>query len=302
MSKVVIIPAGQWGTALAVPLRDNGRDVVLWQKRAKMEAIANVEFLILAPPSAIFREIAADVLPKLSPHTIVISVTKGLEDASLMRTSQIVEELSPHHARKFTVLSGPSFAGEVSQRKPTAVVAASHSSEASEKVQRLFCTENFRVYRTKDVIGVELGGMLKNIVALAAGISDGMGCGDNARAALITRGFREMVILARAEGAREQTLRGLSGIGDLILTCTSVKSRNYSTGFSIGRSGSVGRKRGITVEGIRNAQLVLKLSERNRLDLPLFSQIAKVVAGERSPQTALKELMTRSVKDEDLIF
>lgn len=298
MSKILIIPAGQWGSALSVPLIDNGHEVHLWREKTKIKSAIDADFIILAPSSAIFRKIATNVLSKADPHCNIISVTKGLEKKSLMRPSEIINELSPHHKKNFAVLSGPNFAWEVANRKPTATVVASQSIQLQKKIQKLFSNENFRVYRTSDIIGVELGGILKNIVALAAGISDGMGCGDNARAALITRGFREIILLAKAEGARGKTLHGLSGIGDLILTCTSKQSRNYSAGFAIGRSKNTKAGAAVTIEGFNNVESVLKLGKRHKLNLTLFSHIAEIVTGKKSPQKALQELMARDLKRE----
>jgi len=232
------------------------------------------------------------------PDASYISVTKGIEPGTLYRSSQIIEELRPGIHERFAILSGPSFAEEVAERRPTALTCASNNQAYAEAIQRLFTTSFLRIYTTTDVVGVELGGTLKNIVALAAGISDGVGYGDNARAALITRGFREMLRLAKAEGAQEQTLIGLSGIGDLILTCTSRKSRNYSAGIAIGRADSIDAK-AATIEGLTNAQLVLELSERNNLDLFLFAQIARVVSGECTPHDALAEFMSRPLRAED---
>lgn len=263
---VVVAGAGSWGTALAIVLADNGHDVRLWSHNENQvgeinryhtnqkylpditlpesivayasleDALANVEILILAVPTKAIREVAGKISAIHTAPLTVAHVSKGIEPNSLMRISEMIkEEMPKDHLRDVVVLSGPSHAEEVSLRHPTTVTVSSENMVAAEEIQELFINQNFRVYTNPDVVGVEIGGALKNIIALAAGITDGLGYGDNAKAALITRGLAEIARLGTKMGANPLTFSGLTGIGDLIVTCTSVHSRNWRAGHLLGK-------------------------------------------------------------------
>jgi glycerol-3-phosphate dehydrogenase (NAD(P)+) len=229
---------------------------------------------------------------------MIISASKGIENGTLLTTSYILKELS---GRSVAVLSGPSFAKEVIEKLPAAVTVASEDEETGIGFQKIFSTEYFRVYTNADVLGVELGGALKNVMALASGISDGLGLGASARAALITRGLAEIIRLGTAMGAREKTFSGLSGIGDLVLTCTGNLSRNYSVGFRLGRgeklrdilSGMM-----MVAEGIATSRAAYELSKKHDVDMPVVEQVYKAVNENKNPEEAVKDLMKRSLKAE----
>ena len=257
--KVAVMGSGSWGTALSILLCENGQDVRLWSYSAEEcealqidrehkaflpgvkipqairitnqaeEALQGAEAVVLATPSRYMRSTMESFRGYLQPSMLLINVAKGLESDTLKTLAQVISEICPENP--VAVLSGPSHAEEVSRRIPTSVVAASHSRAAAEQTQNLFMNEYFRVYTNPDLIGVELGGALKNVIALACGISDGMGYGDNTKAALMTRGIAEMARLGMAMGADFHTFNGLSGVGDLIVTCTSMHSRNRRAGI-----------------------------------------------------------------------
>ena len=331
MSKTVaVIGAGSWGTALAVHLAGTGHRVRLWGRDealvaeirrrgvnqtylpdislpAGIEATAQLseaceasELVVWAVPSHGTRDVLRRAAPCIPAGVTIVSATKGLEGGSLLRISEVLkQELGAGH--DVAVLSGPSFAVEVVRGLPTAVCAASASEAAVAQVQDDFRAPYFRVYGSDDVAGVEIGGALKNVIAIAAGAAEGLQLGHNAVAGLITRGLAEVTRLASAIGAKRDTLAGLAGLGDLVLTCTGAMSRNRRVGIELGRG------RGLpeilagmrtVAEGVRTAEVALALAARHRVELPIAEQVAEVLAGHKDPRAALFELMLRPQRTE----
>ncbi|KIO63076.1 Glycerol-3-phosphate dehydrogenase [Caldibacillus thermoamylovorans] len=324
---LTVLGAGSWGTALSLVLADNGHDVRLWSyhkeqaekiNQTKMnenylpdillpetiiayhdleEAIKNCEIIIVAVPTKAVREVMKKLLNYIKNPVTIVHVCKGIEPGSLKRVSEIIKEEVPEYLLKdIVVLSGPSHAEEVSLRHPTTVAVASENLAAAEMVQELFMNTNFRVYTNPDVIGVEIGGALKNIIALAAGISDGLGYGDNAKAALMTRGLAEIARLGTKMGANPLTFSGLTGIGDLIVTCTSVHSRNWRAGNALGKGESLQEilhNMGQTVEGVRTTKAAYQLAEKYQVNMPISIILYKVLFENLNPKAAVDELMTR---------
>ena len=329
--KVAVLGAGSWGTALAGVLVHNGHDVRLWARDAThaaavretgtnerylpgiqlgrpltvtsdlAEAIRGTRFVVSVCPSHAVREVLGQASPHLDDQ-VLISASKGIETGTHRRMSEvIVETLGEAAGPRTVVLSGPSFAEELLRGLPTAVVAASRSEAHALDVQSLFRNGYFRVYTQPDVDGVELGGALKNVIALAAGISDGLELGSNARAALINRGLAEMARLARHFGARETTLGGLAGLGDLVLTCTGRLSRNRSAGLAIGagrRPSEVIGEMDQVVEGVRTARAAYELSRDLGVEMPITSGVYSILYEEVAPRAALARLMAREPKPE----
>lgn len=328
MSKIAILGSGGWGTALAVMSEKYGHEVTLWSPfEEEIEAIRsdgeNKKFLpgikvsekicltndiscacdmdltILAVPSFAVRSTAKKLAPLLKPGQIVVNVAKGLEENSLKRMTQVIEEELPQV--KTVVLSGPSHAEEVSRDVPTAIVAASKYEDAAAKVQETLMNQNFRIYVNPDVIGVEIGGSLKNVMALAAGVCDGLKLGDNTKAALMTRGITEMARLGVAMGGSAQTFAGLAGVGDLIVTCTSMHSRNRRAGIYIGEGLSAEeaiKKVGMTVEGYKTTHAAYVLSKRAGVEMPIVNECYQVLYEGKNPSKAIKDLMLREKKSE----
>jgi len=328
--RVAVLGAGSWGTALAVHLARIGREVRLWGRDAAVvleiergrrnaryltdiaipdtvaptidmrRALDGAAYVVFALPSHVLREVTREATPMLEPRAIAVSAAKGLEAGSLARMSQVLgEELA--EGVPIVVLSGPSFAIEVAHGLPTAVLAASEDREAAEAVQREFRGPAFRLYASDDVVGVEIGGALKNVIAIAAGVVEGTGLGHNAMAALITRGLVEISRLATAEGGRRETLAGLSGLGDLVLTCTGDLSRNRRVGIELGRGGAlkdVLAGMHMVAEGVRTTGAALALGERHGIELPITAQMAAVLDGRRTPREAVEVLMLRPQKQE----
>ncbi|MCR4732703.1 MAG: NAD(P)-dependent glycerol-3-phosphate dehydrogenase [Lachnospiraceae bacterium] len=328
MANITVLGAGSWGGALAALLCDNGHRVMLWSHKKEQaeemqrtrksdklkdftfpeslsfawdlrEAVLGADLLILAVPSTATRE-TAEKLKDICPEEIaIVSVSKGIEESTLMTQSQIIEEILPK--AKIAALSGPSHAEEVIRHLPTVVVAGSKNRKLAIMVQEFFMNENFRVYISSDLQGIEVGASLKNVIALAAGMSDGLGNGDNTRAALITRGIREITALAVATGGNPQTLSGLAGIGDLIVTCQSVHSRNHKAGELIGQG--VDPKEAMeqvhmVVEGVYSAKAALALGKKYHMDLPIISEVNKVLFEGKSARIAMYDLMNRDKKTE----
>jgi glycerol-3-phosphate dehydrogenase (NAD(P)+) len=324
--KIAVIGAGGWGTALAAVLGENGHRVALWARNPKTAAelaatrrnprylpdavlpenvtctadlaaaAADAAIVIIAAPSHAVRTTAAALAPLLAAGTVVVSAAKGLEIASLKRMSEIVVEEIPAAAANIVALSGPNHAEEVALRQPTATVAASASRAAAEAVQDALMAPYLRVYTNPDIIGVELGGALKNIVALGAGIGDGLGFGDNAKAALLTRGLAEITRLGVAMGAQPLTFAGLSGIGDLIVTCTSRHSRNRRAGLALAAGKTVGEiegETGMVVEGIRSTLAAHQLAGRLGVEMPITAEIHNVLYQSADPREAVGRLMGR---------
>ena len=330
-ASVAVLGAGSWGTALADVLVHNGHEVRLWARdpahaaaireagvnerylpgialgqpitvtSALADAIGGTEFVVSVCPSHAVREVLKRAAPHLGEQ-VLISASKGIETGTRRRMSEvIVETLGAAAGSRTVVLSGPSFAEELLRGLPTAVVAASRSEQHALAVQTLFRNGYFRVYTQPDVDGAELGGAMKNVIALAAGISDGLELGSNARAALINRGLAEIVRLARHFGARETTLGGLAGLGDLVLTCTGRLSRNRSAGLAIGAgrrpSEAVGQMDQV-VEGVRTARAAYELSRKLGVEMPITSGVYSILYEEVAPQAALERLMAREPKPE----
>ena len=327
--RIAILGAGSWGTGLAIHLGRVGHDVTLWARDAALtleiqhtrqssrylpglaipdsvrptadleSAVAGASFVVFAVPSHGLRSVARQAIPALAPSVVLVSAAKGLESDSLARMSQVlIDEAS---GLPVVVLSGPSFAVEVARGLPTAVLAASSDSVAAEAVQRHFRGPTFRLYASDDVVGVEIGGALKNVIAIAAGVVEGTGLGHNAMAALITRGLVEISRLALAEGGRRDTLAGLSGLGDLVLTCTGDLSRNRRVGIELGRGRTLddvlsGLR--MVAEGVRTTGAALALGARHGIELPITAQMAAVLAGQRTPREAVEALMLRPQKSE----
>ena len=324
--KAMVAGSGAWGTALAIRLVKNGHDVTLWshnpQKAAEMEAsrvnpalkgvylpdglkisgqaqdAAECDMVVIASPSFAIRGVCKSVAPWLREDVTLVSVTKGIEPGTLLRMSQIVEEET---RRPVVALTGPSHAEEVSRGVPTAVVAASPDREKAELVQDAFMSDSLRIYTSPDIIGAELGGAIKNIIALCAGISDGMGCGDNTKAMLMTRGLTEMARLGVSLGASQESFSGLAGVGDLIVTCTSRHSRNNRAGNLIGQGLSVAEameKSGGVVEGYYAAKAVWELAQRQGVEMPIVSAAYGVLYEGHTVHDVLTELMLRRRKAE----
>lgn len=328
MKKVAVLGAGSWGTALAMVLADNNHEVRLWGhkqtqideinqshtnekylKNIKLsekivgftsmeEAVDSVEAIVLAVPTKAMREVCQQLKGYLKAPALFVHVSKGIEPDTHLRVSEVIEDELPESIREaVVVLSGPSHAEEVSMRQPTTVTAASLDAAAAEKVQDLFINQHFRVYTNTDVVGVEIGGSLKNIIALAAGITDGLGYGDNAKAALITRGLAEIARLGSCLGANPLTFLGLTGMGDLIVTCTSVHSRNWRAGNMLGKGMKLEEvldSMGMVVEGVRTTKAAYQLSQKLQVKMPLTSALYHVLFDGVDPKDAVDELMSRS--------
>lgn len=325
--KVTILGAGSWGTALGMVLADNGHEVRLWSFNEEQvneinnkktnenylpgiqlqeniraygdlqTALEDIETIVIAVPTKAVREVVQKVVRVLKEPVTVVHVCKGIEPNTLKRVSEMIQEEMPSNLMKdLVVLSGPSHAEEVSRTQPTTVAVSSENIQAAEAIQDLFMNNNFRVYTNEDIVGVEIGGALKNIIALAAGISDGLGYGDNAKAALITRGLAEITRLGTKMGANPLTFLGLTGIGDLIVTCTSVHSRNWRAGNALGKGQTLDEilsDMGQVVEGVRTTKAAVQLAEKYNVSMPISSILYKVLFENVKPKEAVDELMSR---------
>ena len=328
MSYITVIGAGSWGTTLACLLSDKGYDVTLWafekdlvdeinQTRINSiylpdvtipdnlkvtnnieEALKKARYVVNAVPAQYTRLVFKEAAACLNNEAVIISVSKGIERGTLLTVSSILKEMTNHPV---TVLSGPSFAKEVIKKLPTAVTLATADNNTGIVLQEIFNTQYFRVYTHDDIIGAEMGGALKNVMAIAAGIAESLGLGNNARASLITRGLIEMTRLAVAIGARERTFSGLSGIGDLVLTCTSPLSRNYTVGMKLGQGLKLKEILGLTksvAEGVATAESAYALSQKYSIEMPIIEQVYKILYEDKDPSLAVKDLMERSLKSE----
>ncbi|MDQ0412121.1 NAD(P)H-dependent glycerol-3-phosphate dehydrogenase [Mesobacillus stamsii] len=325
--KVAVLGAGSWGTALAMVLADNGHEVRLWGHNfAQIEeinqnhtnkkylpgitlpssvmgysslhaALDGMKMVIMAVPTKAIREVIRKMMESTSESVIIVHVSKGIEPDSLLRISEMIEEEMPEKLlESVVVLSGPSHAEEVSLRHPTTVTVSSKKMDEAEKVQDLFINNHFRVYTNPDLIGVEIGGALKNIIALAAGISDGLGYGDNAKAALITRGLAEIARLGVKMGASPLTFSGLTGIGDLIVTCTSIHSRNWRAGNMLGKGQNLDEvleNMGMVVEGVRTTKAAYQLAQKFEVKMPITNALYHVLFNNVNPKDAVDGLMSR---------
>jgi glycerol-3-phosphate dehydrogenase (NAD(P)+) len=333
MSSIAIIGAGSWGTALSVAFAGVGHSIRLWAYEEAVAqsirthrenrlflpgvflpesvvpttslpfALEGAKFVVTVMPSHVCRSIYQQMLPSLHGEMIFISATKGLEVDHFMRMSEVIRSVTePHFSAPLAVLSGPSFAQEVARGDPTAVVVASHSKNVAQSAQKEFSSRALRLYTSDDVIGVELGGAVKNVIAIAAGVIEGLGLGHNPRAALITRGLAEMARLAVACGARSETLAGLAGMGDLVLTCTGDLSRNRSVGVELGKgralSDIIGSMR-MVAEGVKTTHATVALARRHGVEMPITQQVYRILDGKISPRDAIRELMERTLKTEN---
>lgn len=324
-----VLGGGSWGTALAMVLAKQGKDVEIWMRdeeyvekvslarenykylpgvllpenislSSDLQSVATEKaILIMAVPTQVVRETCEKAKPWIAEDTVIVNVAKGIENDTLYRISEVIGEVLPHN--KYAILSGPTHAEEVSRDYPTTIVAASEDEAVANYIQDMFMTPKFRVYTNNDVIGVELGGALKNIIAVGAGISDGLKYGDNAKAALMNRGITEIARLGEAMGANKMTFTGLSGIGDLIVTCTSMHSRNRRAGIKIGEGMRVEeavKSIGMAVEGIKTAKTIKQLMEKYQVEMPISDTIYRVLYEDLDPNEAVIGLMMRDKKQE----
>ena len=332
MKRVAVIGAGSWGTAFSLHLGHLHLQPTLWVREKNVyedllhyrenktflpgevlppvihytqdisEAVEESDFVFVAVPSAYCRSIYEEMEPNLSSSHTVISLTKGIEQSTLKRMTQIMEEIFlPPHRPNLAVLSGPSFAVEVARRHPTAVVVAAEDIRVAKTIQHLIFGPHFRVYASNDVIGVEMAGALKNIIAIAAGISDGLEFGHNARAALVTRGLAEISRLGERMGAQAKTFAGLAGMGDLVLTCNGPLSRNHYVGYEIGKGKKLNEvlaEMKMVAEGVPTTISTLELAHKWQVEMPICEQVYQVLYQNKPPQEALLELMTRALREE----
>jgi len=330
--RTTVLGAGSWGTALAKLLADQGHPTRLWARRKVMAdaiqgqrenqaylpgfplpdmlettsdlafALEGSDLIVSVVPTHGLREVLQDAAPLFGTKAPIVSATKGIEIDSLMLVSEIFEDMLPESQhRQLAYLGGPSFAKEVAACLPTAVSVAGHDADLVAVAQEAFTTDRFRVYSTEDVVGVELGGALKNVVAIAAGIADGLGFGHNTRAGLITRGLAEISRLAISRGANPLTLAGLSGMGDLVLTCTGDLSRNRNVGLQIGQGKSLQEILGsmqMVAEGVRTTQSAKELSERDGVDMPITQEVYAMLYEDKPPLKAVVDLMARPLRAE----
>lgn len=325
--KVAVLGAGSWGTALASVLAENAYKVALWSRNSEHvsemvrtrsnpkylprvkfpatidptsgmeEAIAGAEAIIFATPSHAIREVATRAAGHVKRNQLVVHATKGFELGTLKRISQVLsEELPSHDEAQIVALSGPSHAEEVAQKQPTTVVVSAKHIEQAQQAQDMLINAFFRVYTNPDLIGVEIGGALKNIIALGAGMSDGLGFGDNAKAALLTRGLAEIARLGLAMGAKTMTFAGLAGVGDLVVTCTSQHSRNWRAGYLLGQGqplSHVLEEMGMVVEGVKTTQAAYALAEQYDVEMPITRELHEVLFNDKHPKAAVEDLMGR---------
>jgi glycerol-3-phosphate dehydrogenase (NAD(P)+) len=329
MSRIAVLGAGAWGTALAHHLAIQGHDVMLWARDPELarvigeqhrnpahlpatslhpslqasfdlpESVGAREVIVSAVPSQAVRAVFQAAAPAAGPGALLVGASKGIEVESLLRMSEVGAELLP--GRPFVALSGPSFAVEMIQGQPTAVVAASASESAAALVQCLFTARPLRVYTSRDVVGIELAGAFKNVMAIAAGMCEGLGLGHNPRAALITRGLAELSRLGTALGANPITFSGLAGMGDLVLTCFGTLSRNRALGVALGQGESLDRylqRHPVVVEGVPTARVALRMAQRAGVEMPIATKVAECLFQGKAPGAAMTELMERTPKPE----
>ena len=330
--KIGVIGAGAWGTALANLLANKGLEVSLWAFEQEVcrdileggenkvflpgfplsenihpsndldEVAADKKMLLLVMPSHVFRSVAEKLIHHPTDETLIVTASKGIENKTHLTMSGILEQLLPQRLHnRIAVLSGPSFAKEVAQRIPTAVTVAAHDPDVAKDVQNTFATDYFRVYTSYDVTGAELGGALKNVMAVAAGISDGLGLGYNTRAAVITRGVTEIQRLGRSLGADPTTFMGLAGIGDLVLTCTGTLSRNWTVGNKMGQGmklDAILSDMRTVAEGVKTTKSVYNMSRKLGVEMPIVEQVYRMLYEDLDPKEALQILMSRDLRHE----
>jgi len=333
MMKIGVIGAGSWGTTLANVLAKKGHDVTLWVYEADLakrlqetgvndlyldgitlssklaytndlaEAAKNSQLILLVSPSQVMRHVLKDLKAYIPEDCLLVSAAKGIENGTLLTMSEVLQEvLGEQVAKRSAFLSGPSFAREVAVEQPTAVAVAAEDLEVAHRVQDVFSTDYFRVYTNQDVVGVEIGGAMKNVIALAAGVGDGLGYDHNARAALITRGLVEIARLGDAKGAQEATFFGLAGMGDLILTCTGNLSRNRSVGMELGKGRKLDEilnQMHMVAEGVKTTLSAYQLAAKLGVAMPITEQMYQVLYKEKDPKQAVADLMTRALTSED---
>jgi len=330
-AQVTVLGSGSWGTALAIHLARVGHAVTLWARSRETadalrgagehskchpgvafpgglsptanleDACSTAEAVVVSCPSHAVRALGETIRPLLRPGALIVSTSKGVEQDTHLTMSDILKAVLPEHATRVSVLSGPSFAREVARGLPTAVTAAAGSQSVAEELQRLFHAPVFRVYTSTDLVGVEVGGAVKNVIALAAGVSDGLGFGHNTRAALITRGLAEISRLAIPMGADSRTLYGLSCLGDLVLTCTGDLSRNRTVGLRLGRGETLREiiaSMNEVAEGVRNTASVRSLAHSAGIEMPITEQMHAVLYEDKAPADAVVDLMARRLKQE----
>lgn len=329
MKKISVIGAGSWGSALSVLLGNNGHDVSLWthdpheiemlqNKREQEEKLPGVKLpenveieadlaatlkgkdvVVMAVPSPVVRSVAKQMAPFVEPGQVIVNVAKGIEDVTYKTLTEIIEEEIPNS--EVCVLSGPSHAEEVGRGIPTTVVVGSKKKEVAEMLQDVFMNQVFRVYTNPDIIGIELGGALKNVIALAAGTTDGLGYGDNTKAALMTRGIAELSRLGVALGGKPETFSGLTGVGDLIVTCTSVHSRNRKAGYLMGKGMTADeamKEVKMVVEGVYSAKAALGLAKKCGVSVPIVESVNRVLFEHADPKEEVMNLLLRERKKE----
>ena len=330
IKKISVYGAGSWGTALALQLARNNIDVLLWDINPSQvkninaarentrylpdipfpdnlncsphlsDVLQHADYQLIVVPSHGFRQLLAKIKTHIKAHHVLIWATKGLEVDSGKLLHQVLQEELPK-LKKYGVISGPTFAGEVAKGLPTAMTAAATQQQVAEQIGKAFTADNFRVYTSTDILGVELGGAIKNILAIAAGISDGLGFGSNARTALITRGLAEMMRLGNAMGANAETLMGLAGVGDLILTCTDDQSRNRRLGLALGQGKDFDAaiaEIGQAVEGAKSSQAIGLLAAKVGIDMPICQHVHKILYQNLSAHDAVHSLINRKIKAE----
>ncbi len=331
--KITVLGAGTWGTALTILLAENKHEVTIWSKLPREveeldknrtaiknlpgavlpdsvtvtgdleQALAEPDLIVMAVASIFVRETAKSISSRIPQDMIIVNVAKGIEEATLKTLTEVIEDEIPQ--AQVAVLSGPSHAEEVSRKIPTTIVAGAKKKVVADNIQDAFMTDFFRVYTSPDVIGIELGGSLKNVIALAAGVLDGMGMGDNTKAALMTRGMAEISRLGVAMGGKYETFAGLSGMGDLMVTCTSKHSRNRNAGFLIGQGKTAKEAMeevNQVVEGVLSAKAAYKLGEQYKIELPIVEQVNKVLFEEKPVKEAIYDLLIREKTEEHSSF
>lgn len=328
MSYIAVIGAGSWGTTLGCLLHEKGYDVSIWAHEKEVadeitnlnrnsiycpgvslpeglmatsgiaEAVANARYIVSVVPTQFIRAVFSEAAKYVSDETVVISASKGIEQGTLLTASEVLHEIT---RRQVAALSGPSFAKEVMKKLPTAVTLASPDIDTALLLQELFTTGYFRVYSHTDIIGVEIGAALKNVVAIASGICDGLGLGHSARAALITRGLVEITRLGKVMGADPMTFSGLSGLGDLVLTCTGPLSRNYMVGMNLGKGMELSEILSSTrsvAEGVATSLSAFQLAQKKGVEMPIIERVYNVLYKDEDPESAVRSLMNRALKSE----